>query len=209
MKLTKQTLKRIIKEELQNIMEVGESDYFSKEKDARAFRDKEYLDKEAQASRVKDNDKFLATHKQASKEASTIFDLNKSEIYKIVIDNVKSSDRVRSTIGKGKVSTGSVHDLINKAIDHAGSVRVGQRNLDYFNAILHHGSREAIEDYIGKSEGQKKLNIVRKMKNGEDNDIIALHVYNYIKPVLDSYLDETRGFMQKAGSFIRGKGYRE
>ena len=47
------------------------------------------------------------------------------------------------------------------------------------------------------------------MLKGEDNQMIANHVFDYIAPVVSSYLDETRGFMQKAGSFFKGKGFRE
>ena len=47
------------------------------------------------------------------------------------------------------------------------------------------------------------------MAKGEENQAIAQNIINYIDPVLTAYLDDTRGFMDKAGSFVRGKGFRE
>jgi len=216
MKLTKQALKQIIKEELSNVLSEadrgfsrGETDYLSDFHDRKAADEQEYFRGKAQDARIADNEAFAQADMRGKKKAATIYKRNKDEIYDLVISRIAGYDRVKSTLGKGKVTRDAVHNLINKAIDMAGSVRVGNSNVTYLNALIPRAASEEIQDWIGKLDGQKLEKRAKEMAKGSENQAIAQNIINYINPVLTAYLDENRGFMKKAGSFVRGKGFRE
>jgi hypothetical protein len=209
MKLTKETLKQIIKEELKAVMEGSSEDYFSKERDERAAKEQEELRKQAQNSRIRDNERFVNADIQADKQASSIYKRNRDEVYDLVMKQVSELPLVRSALGEGKVTKDAVHELINKSIDDAGGIRVGDKNVEYFNLLLQLACFEEIDDFIGKSSGPAKLRIVKELARGEQNESFAYRVFTYIVPVLSKYLRNNRSFMQKAGSFLTGKGFRE
>ena len=216
MKLTKQALKQIIKEELSNVLSEadrgfsrGETDYLSDFHDRKAAEEEEYYRGRARDARIADADAFGQADIRGKKEAATIYKRNKDEIYNLVIDRISGYSRVKSTLGQGKVTKDAVHNMINKAIDAAGSVSVGNSNVTYLNALIPKAATEEIQDFIGRLDGQRLEKRAKEMAKGEENQAIAQNIINYIDPVLTAYLDDTRGFMQKAGSFVRGKGFRE
>lgn len=209
MKLTKETLKQIIKEELKAVMEGSSEDYFSKERDERAAKEQGELRKQAQNHRIRDNERFVNADMQADKQASSIYKRNRDEVYDLVMKQVSELPLVRSALGEGKVTKDAVHELINKSIDDAGGIRVGDKNVEYFNLLLQLACFEEIDDFIGKSSGPAKLRIVKELARGEQNESFAYRVFTYIVPVLSKYLRNNRSFMQKAGSFLTGKGFRE
>lgn len=206
MKLTKESLKRIIKEELKAVLN---EDAMSNLKDRRAAEEEEFFRDRAQKSRISDNERFVGAHMAGTKNLKLVYDRNKDEIYDMVIKQIASYDRVKTTIGKGKVTKDAVHYLINDAIKHAGGVRVGELNITYLNELIHRAAQEEINDLVKHLEGQQLQNRVNKMIKGEDNSWIAQHIIKYINPLVTSYLDDTRGFMDKTSSFFRGKGFRE
>lgn len=206
MKLTKEQLKQIIKEELEAVMN---EDAISDLKDKRAAEQEKYFKDKAQNRRIKDNERFIGADMEADKQTSSIYKRNKDEVYSLVMNQISKLRLVQSALGKGKVTKDAVHDLINKAIDDAGGVRVGDRNVEYFNLLMQLASLEEINDFIGKTSGPAKLKIVKELARGEENKSLAYRVFSYIEPVLSKYLKDNRSFMQKAGSFLTGKGFKE
>ena len=214
MKLTKESLKQIIKEELEAVMS-EQNDWYSKlqakeKRQARAdAKGSEAYRKAQQQSRIDYNTYFVGSDIRAKKKKNDIYKRNKDEIYDLVVGRIANWDRVKSTLGEENVTKDMAHDLINKAIDRAGFVKVGDVNVTYLNALIPRAAREEIDDLTKRLDGPRLEKAVNKMLKGEDNQMIANHVFDYIAPVVSSYLDETRGFMQKAGSFFKGKGFRE
>lgn len=206
MKLTKEVLKQIIKEELKAVMN---EDAMSNLKDRRAAEEEEFFRDRAQKSRIRDGERFVSAHMAGTKDIPLVYDRNKDEIYDMVIKQIASSDRVKTTIGKGKVTKDAVHYLINDAIEHAGGVKVGELNITYLNELIPQAAKEEINDLVKHLEGQKLQKRVNEMIKGEENSWIAQHIIKYIDPIVTSYLDDTRGFMDKTKSFFRGKGFRE
>jgi CHAD domain-containing protein len=193
MKLNKETLKQIIKEELQAVLN----------------EDYAYSDDRDQDERIEDNTEFVSADISSNKESKSIFRNNKDQIYKIVLARFRDMDRVRSMLGQGNATNDAIHDLLNKAIDSAGSVRVAGKNVRYFNELFPAAATEEIDDLIGKLDGQRKLQRVRELSRGSENKAIATHVVNYLSPIVTKFLDENRNFLQKAGSFFTGKGFKE
>ena len=206
MRLTKETLKQIIKEELEAAIN---EDAISDLKDRKAAEEEEYFKDKAQNRRIKDNERFVGADIAGNKNLNLVYKRNKDEIYNMVISRIAGYDRVKTTIGKGEVTRDAVHDLINNAIEAAGGVRVGESNITYLNQLIPRAATEEINDLVKNLDGPRLQNRVNEMIKGEENFSIAQNILNYIDPLVTSYLDDTRGFIDKTKSFFRRKGFRE
>ena len=166
MKLNKEQLKRLIKEELR---EGIEDDDFVPGGLGYTYGQAEKIDDEDRLKSAQTNaHNTEAGAMQADKAVSSIYKAVRDDVELLVLNRAMEYKKFISLLGKKPSTRGNIMVLIDKAIESVGQITVGGRNARDFQDFIKLAVKAEIEDFLpSAARSQARLEAAKEMKADE------------------------------------------
>ena len=205
MKLTKEQLKQIIKEELR---EGIEDDDFVPGGLGYTYGQAEKIDAENRL-KAKQAGAVAAERSsmQADKAVSSIYKAVRDDVELLVLNRAMEYKKFISLLGKKPSTRGNIMVLIDKAIESVGQITVGGRNARDFQDFIKLAVKAEIEDLLpSAARSQARIEAAKEMKADEGKRMIAAAAYALLQPAMRSYTKSNQSFLQKMNPFNESQG---
>ena len=205
MKLNKEQLKRIIKEELR---EGIEDDDFVPGGLGYTYGQAEKIDDEDRLKSAQTNaHNTEAGAMQADKAVSSIYKAVRDDVELLVLNRAMEYKKFISLLGKKPSTRGNIMVLIDKAIESVGQITVGGRNARDFQDLIKLAVKAEIEDFLpSAARSQARIEAAKEIKADEGKRMIAAAVGGLLYPTMRSYAKSNQSFLQKMNPFNETQG---
>ena len=203
MRITKESLKQIIKEELEEAIE--DDDHASH---GLTYAQINKMDKEdALAAKQASAASAERSSMQASKEVASIYKAIRDDVAQKVLERAMKFKKFASLLGKKPATRGNMIALINKAIESVGQISVAGRNARDFQDFIKLATMAEIKDSLpSASRSEKTIAVAKEIKTEEGKEMIAAAIYPLLQRATKPFVKANQSFLQRMNPFNENKG---